>query len=137
MALRPVTDVRPSQREREGHDLSREVRVVTYRRVATNEEYKPCTLDAQEADIKACLALRPNWTVVGEYVERASAMDMVGRPKLRALLEAAGRDEFDVVLVATVDRWSRRFSDLASTVEYLHDLGVEFVSVGGPLISCR
>lgn len=123
------------RRQATRQDPNREVKVVTYRRASTDEENQPYSLDAQQADIQSFLALRPNWTVVAEYVERASAKDVAGRPQLQSLLDAAGRDQFDAVLVAKVDRWSRRVSDVASTVEYLHDLGVEFVSVAEPFIS--
>ena len=82
------------------------VRVALYRRASTDEANQPYSLDAQEQRLRPYAASHPGWQVVGDYVERASAKDVEGRPQLKALLKAAAAGEFDLVLVARIDRWS-------------------------------
>ena len=104
------------------------VRVALYRRASTDEHNQPFSLDAQGAMLRACVARHPEWTVVADHVERASGKDVAGRPELRALLAAAAHDQFDLVVVARIDRWSRSLIDLLHTVEQLDKAGVGFHS---------
>ena len=104
------------------------VRVALYRRASTDEANQPYSLDAQEQRLRPYAASHPGWQVVGDYVERASAKDIEGRPQLKALLKAAAAGEFDLVLVARIDRWSRSLGDLLYTVDDLAAAGVAFHS---------
>jgi site-specific DNA recombinase len=70
----------------------------------------------------------PGWVEVGNYVERASAKDVTGRPQLQQLLNDAAAGKFDLVLVARIDRWSRNLADLLDTVSFLEKHGVAFHS---------
>ncbi|MFC6286665.1 recombinase family protein [Nocardioides sp. GCM10027113] len=104
------------------------VRVALYRRASTDEGNQPFSLDAQEQRLLPYVASQPGWTVVGDYVERASAKDVDGRPELQRLLADAERGRFDLVLVARIDRWSRSLIDLLDTVDHLAGHGVGFHS---------
>ncbi len=104
------------------------VRVALYRRASTDEHNQPYSLDAQDTRLRAYVASHPEWTVVADHVERASGKDVAGRPELRALLAAAAHDQFDLVVVARIDRWSRSLIDLLHTVEQLDKAGVGFHS---------
>lgn len=62
------------------------------------------------------------------WVDKASGKDP-DRPGQKELMgEAMGR-RVQVVAVAKIDRWARSVSHLATSVERLHDRGVEFVAV--------
>ena len=51
------------------------------------------------------------------------------RPALASLLSDAGRGEFDIVVVHSLDRWSRDFSMLFQTLQLLGNHGVGFVTL--------
>jgi site-specific DNA recombinase len=111
-----------------GADAERELRVAWYRRASTDEANQPYSLDAQEQRLSAYTQAQPGWTFVGDYVERASAKDVEGRPQLQRLLDDAAADKFDLVLVARLDRWSRNLVDCLDTVDFLTEHGVAFHS---------
>ncbi|MDO9494309.1 MAG: recombinase family protein [Nocardioides sp.] len=107
---------------------TRPARVATYKRASTDEGNQPYSLEAQQMRIDAFLLGRPEWTVVAEYEERASAKDIEGRPQMLRLLDDAARDKFDIVLVARLDRWSRSLIDVLDTVEELDEVDVSLAS---------
>lgn len=111
-----------------GDDAPRHLRVAWYRRASTDEGNQPYSLDAQEERLRSYTAAHPGWEFVGDYVERASAKDIDGRPELQRLLTDAANDAFDLVLVARLDRWSRNLIDCLDTVDYLTEHGVAFHS---------
>lgn len=116
-------------------DPNAPVRVAYYRRGSTDEENQPYTLDAQLADMDRYMKAQPTWHLVADFTERMSAKDVDGRPEFKRLLKAAAAGEFDLVLVAKLDRWSRNLVDADQTVKYLQSLGVAFHSVAEPMIS--
>jgi site-specific DNA recombinase len=106
-----------------------ELRVATYRRASPDEGNRPYSLDAQERRLRPYIASHPGWVEVGDYVERASAKDNTSRPQLQQLLRDAASGNFDLVLVANIDRWSRNLADLLDTIAFLGEHGVAFHSV--------
>lgn len=104
------------------------VRVALYRRASTDEGNQPYSLDAQDARLRAHVAGQDTWTVVEDYVERASGKDVAGRSELQRLLADAAAGRFDMVVVARIDRWSRSLVHLLDTVAHLDAAGVGFCS---------
>jgi site-specific DNA recombinase len=105
------------------------VRVALYRRASTDDEgNQPFSLDAQLQRLQPYVPSHPGWAIVEDYVERASAKDIDGRPQLKRLLKDATTGRFDLVLVARIDRWSRSLVDLLDTVAYLDTNAVAFHS---------
>lgn len=104
------------------------VRVARYRRASTDEANQPYSLDAQEQRLVPYIASHPGWVATGDYVERASAKDVAGRPQLQLLLRDAAAGKFDLLLVARIDRWSRNLADLLDTVSFLGEHKVAFHS---------
>ena len=104
------------------------IRVARYRRASTDEGNQPYSLDAQELRLVPYIGSHPGWVEAGDYVERASAKDVDGRPQLQQLLRDAAAGKFDLVLVARIDRWSRNLADLLNTVICLSDHTVAFHS---------
>ena len=93
-------------------------RYVTYRRVSSQEQGKSgLGLEAQARDIQLFLdnyAETP-YVVVGDFVETHTGSDN-DRPKLNAAI-ALARKEGAVLVVAKLDRLSRRVSFLAALME--------------------
>ena len=94
------------------------VRYVTYRRVSTKEQGKSgLGLEAQDRDIHIFLeSYSPEpWEVVAEYVEVHSGSDDE-RPELQRAIRTA-KKENAILLVAKLDRLSRKVSFLASLMD--------------------
>ena len=99
-------------------------RYVTYRRISTKEQQRSgLGLDAQARDIQLFLENYADtpFEVVGEFVETHSGSDN-HRPELTAAIELA-KDQKAVLVVAKLDRLSRKVSFIASLME---DKDLEF-----------
>ena len=93
-------------------------RYVTYKRVSTKEQGRSgLGLEAQERDIQLYLENYSDepYEVIGEFLDIQSGTED-GRPELAKAIEVAKR-EGAVLLVAKVDRLSRRVSFIASLIE--------------------
>jgi site-specific DNA recombinase len=98
------------------------VRAVAYVRVSDLSQVDGHSLDAQERLFKE-LCKNRNWEPVSIYREegRSAHVDAIARrPVFRKLLEDVTKHDFDVVVVHTLDRWSR---NLKITLESLTTLG--------------
>lgn len=109
--------------------LPTDARVALYLRVSTTT---PKNGRAQNPDNQRRqlldLAKAMRWQVVAEFEDRESGAKSA-RPGFRAMMEAAARREFDVVLVWSLDRFSRE--GIAKTFDHLRRLdnyGVGFRS---------
>jgi site-specific DNA recombinase len=104
------------------------LRVFLYRRVNQDpdEVHQPYSLDAELQALWACIPSHPGWVEAGDYLERATAEYLKGRPQLQLLLRDTASGKFDLVLVASFDRWSRNLADLLNTVTCLSDHTVAF-----------
>src|SRR3954465_6137748 len=72
-------------------------------------------------------ALRRGFPVVHEYVDHASGAKN-DRTEYRAMLEAARRRQFDVLLVWRYDRFARSMRDLVNALSEFDSLGIDFIS---------
>jgi DNA invertase Pin-like site-specific DNA recombinase len=70
-------------------------------------------------------AERMRWEKV-VYLERESTRKK--RPQLEALMEAARRREFDVVLVWKLDRFGRSVQELVANIQDLDRAGIRFIA---------
>jgi site-specific DNA recombinase len=98
------------------------MRAVGYIRVSDASQIDGHSLDAQERLFRE-LCKNRNWEPVGIYREegKSAHVDAIARrPVFRKLLDDVTRHEFDVVVVHTLDRWSR---NLKITLESLTMLG--------------
>lgn len=68
------------------------------------------------------------WEIYQEYVDQASALDMLGRKAWQALLRAASHHRFDVLVVWKLDRAFRSVSHAANTLELLRNYKIQFKS---------
>jgi DNA invertase Pin-like site-specific DNA recombinase len=99
------------------------VRAVAYTRISNDPEGMALGVARQLEEIEA-LAARIGVDVSKHYEDNdRSAMSGV-RPEFERMLAAAGRREFDMVLVWAPDRLYRRLSDLERLVDALGDIEV-------------
>jgi len=98
------------------------MRAVGYVRVSDVSQIEGHSLDAQERLFKE-LCKNRGWEPVRIYREegKSAHVDSIARrPEFRKLLDDAAKREFDIVVVHTLDRWSR---NLQITLESLNILG--------------
>jgi len=108
-------------------------RAALYVRVSSQEQHT----DMQYYDLRR-FAEQRGFEIVHEYSDRTSGARS-SRPGLDAMLAAARKREFDVLLVWASDRLARSVRHFLEVLDELNHLGVEFVSfreqldTGGPL----
>jgi len=98
------------------------MKAVAYLRVSSQSQVDGHSLDAQERLFKE-LCKNRDWEPIRIYREEGKSAHVEAinrRPVFRHLMEDAERHEFDVVVVHTLDRWSR---NLKITLESLTILG--------------
>ncbi|MGD0511244.1 MAG: recombinase family protein, partial [Candidatus Micrarchaeaceae archaeon] len=97
------------------------MKAVAYLRVSDISQVEGHSLDAQERLFRE-LCKNRSWEAVRIYREegRSAHFDAIARrPIFRQLLDDAAKQEFDIVIVHTLDRWSR---NLRVTLESLKTL---------------
>jgi len=116
----------PAGEDREGHG-DEGVNVAVYARVSTDSQ----DASNQLPEIEQLVAAR-GWRVTHCYTETISGTARV-RPQLDAMLAAAHRGEFKVLVVWALDRLSRRgIAEVSSIIAKLERAGVALVSVREP-----
>ena len=103
-------------------------RAVAYLRVSSISQVDGHSLNAQERLFNQLCESR-GWAAVRVYREEgqsAHSESVKKRPIFRQLMEDAKRDQFDIVVVHTLDRWSR---NLRVTLESLANLGMHNVAL--------
>lgn len=92
------------------------MRTAIYARVSTRDRGQD--VENQLLQLRE-FCLRSNWIVVCEYIDQASAKS-ANRPEFQAMLAAAVRREFDMVLFWSLDRFSRE--GVLQTLQHLQAL---------------
>ena len=106
-------------------------RAAGYIRVSDESQVEGHSLDAQRREITRYCKSR-GYELVRIYVDAgvsAYTEHIEDRPEFAELLRDAERDLYDVVVVHTVDRWARRMSVQAQSLDRLSKAGVDFESV--------
>ena len=107
------------------------MRVAIYRRISTDEERQPFSLDAQQERLAAYIAAQPGWVLARSYSDRMSGKRL-DRPGLQQALQDARAGRYDLLLVFKVDRLARSTGGLAKVLEELDAAGVAFRSASEP-----
>jgi site-specific DNA recombinase len=107
------------------------VRVAVYRRISTDEERQPFSLDVQQERLAAYVAAQPGWALTRSYSDRMSGKRL-DRPGLQQALHDARTGRYDLLLVFKVDRLARSTGGLAKVLEQLDAGGVAFRSASEP-----
>jgi len=87
---------------------------------------------ALQADETSEFIIRRQWEQTHSFVDEGLSGASTKRPELRAMMEAARRRVFDVLVVYRADRVFRSLQELLGTIAELAALGVGFVSVTEP-----
>lgn len=111
--------------------MSQPLRAATYRRVSTPEQADDGFGLPAQRQICVDYANLKGWTLdpAHEYVDEGISGTNPNRPGWRAMLAAAKRRDFDVLIVPKLDRFSRSAGHAQIEVRNLLDAGVQFVSV--------
>jgi site-specific DNA recombinase len=107
------------------------VRVAIYRRISTDEERQPFSLDAQQERLATSVAAQPGWVLTRNYSDRMSGKRL-DRPGLQQALRDARAGRYELLLVFKVDRLARSTGGLAKVLEELDAAGVAFRSASEP-----
>ena len=108
------------------------MKAVPYIRVSDSSQVEGNSLDAQERLFKELCKSR-DWEPGRIYREegKSAHVDSISkRPVFRQLLDDAGDNQFDVVVVHTLDRWSR---NLKITIESINRLTANNVGLSPSL----
>jgi len=104
-------------------------RVAIYSRVSTEEQAKEgISIDAQLAKCKSYCDAR-GWTIYKMYIDPGFSAGTLDRPAMTELLKDADTNQFDIILVYKIDRFSRRLKDLIMVLEELKLKNINFTSV--------
>ena len=107
------------------------MKAVGYLRVSDVSQVDGHSLDAQERLFRE-LCKNRGWEAVRVYREegRSAHVEAIARrPVFRQLLEDAGRNVFDVVVVHTLDRWSRNQRVMLESLAILAKHNASLVSI--------
>lgn len=105
------------------------MRAVAYCRVSTNKEEQIDSLGSQQKFFKD-YASNNKYELVKIYADEGkSGTKMKNRTMLKALLNDAKRDMFDIVLIKDVSRLARNTLDFLTSIRNLKSLGIKVVFV--------
>ena len=106
-------------------------RAVAYIRVSDLSQVEGHSLDAQER-LFTDLCKSRGWTLVKVYREEgksAHSDSIRKRPVFRQLLGDSANDQFDIVVVHTLDRWARNLRVMLESIATLASHNVALVSI--------
>ena len=103
-------------------------RVAIYTRASKGEQDNSHSLDAQR---NACIAFaqKRGWQVREIYEDPGFSASDTKHPAFQTMMADAGNNLFDVVLVYTLDRFSRNIGDMLSSFKCLDDNKIPLTSV--------
>ena len=101
-------------------------RVVIYARVSTEHEAQLSALGNQVDWYKPILAARPEWALVGQYIDEGiTGTSAEKRPEFMRMIEDAKKGQFDMIITREVSRFARNTVDTLQYTRLLRDHGVE------------
>ena len=107
------------------------MRAVGYIRVSDKEQLDGWSMSGQRHEFERYCEQK-GWQAVEMYAEEgiSARSDSIGkRPQFRRLLEDCRRGRFEVVIVHSLDRWSRNVGVTLETFKQLADSRIAFVSI--------
>lgn len=112
------------------------MRAAIYARLSTDKQ----DLSSIADQYRVCtdFATRQGWKVVARYADEGISGAAIGnRPGFNTMMDAATRDEIDVLLVVELSRLSRSAGDLNKTIDRLTFRGVRVIGVSNGYDSAR
>ena len=107
------------------------MKAALYARVSTDEQVDNWSLSAQKHEFKE-LCQQKGWQMGDIYSEEgvsAHTNSIDKRPQFRQILEDCKKGTFDVIVVHSLDRWSRNLGVTLESFKYLADNHIAFVSI--------
>ncbi len=107
------------------------MKAVAYIRVSDKDQVEGFSLDAQERHFNDYCKSR-GWDPIGIYREegRSAHVDTIeGRPEFQRLIDDSAGNTFEVVVVHTIDRWSRNLKVTLESLSILGNNDVGLVSI--------
>ena len=102
-------------------------RVVIYARVSTEHEAQISALENQIDWYKPILAARPEWELVGQYIDEGiTGTSAEKRPQFMKMIRDAKQKKFDMIITREVSRFARNTVD---TLKYTRELKAKGVEV--------
>jgi len=109
------------------------MRAVIYLRQSKDAAGNELAVSRQREDCRK-LADERGWIVTGEYVDNdRSASSGRIRPQYEAMLTAADRSEFDIIVCWHIDRLTRRLADLVTLIPRLEAARIRVATVSGDI----
>ena len=102
-------------------------RVTVYARYSSDNQ-REASIDDQVRLCREFLS-REGWTLVKTFQDAAISGSTGFRPGYQALIEAAGKGQFDIVVAEALDRLSRDQADVATLFKHLRFAGVRIVTL--------
>ena len=107
------------------------MKAVLYARVSTEDQLENWSIQAQTRTFQD-YCQQKDWKCVGIYKEegKSARSDSVEkRPQFRKLLDDCKKRDFDVIVVHSLDRWSRNLSVTLQSFKQLAEQGISFCSI--------
>ena len=102
-------------------------RVVIYARVSTEHEAQISALENQVDWYKPILEARPDWILVGQYIDEGiTGTSAQKRPQFMKMIADAKKNKFDMIITREVSRFARNTVD---TLQYTRELKARGVEV--------
>jgi len=111
--------------------LLEQKRAVTYTRVSDQSQVQGHSLSAQERLFRE-LCQNRGWQAVDVYREegKSAHVDAINkRPVFRKLLDDATKHQFDVIVIHTLDRWSRNLKVMLESLSILSKHNIGLISI--------
>lgn len=99
-------------------------RVAAYCRVSTLREQQEESYEMQRQYYQDMILARPDWKLVGLYLDRRSATKVKNRPGFQKMLADAEAEKLDLVICKSVSRFARNIVDCQKYVKQFQALGV-------------
>ncbi len=100
------------------------MKAAVYARVSTTDQ----NCDLQLRELREYVGRR-GWESAGEFIDLWVTGSKASRPALDRLMAAAGRRQFDCILVWKVDRFGRSVLHLSQQLAALTSSGVRFIAI--------
>lgn len=103
-------------------------RVRKYLRYSSDEQSTGWSIEAQDDICDKFIAGHSDWEFTGRYVDEGISGTTTDRADFQRMLEDAHSGEFDILVCAKLDRFSRSLVDIILTINDLKDHDVLFAS---------
>lgn len=108
--------------------MSKSKAAVGYGRVSTTSESQESSIPTQRDRIKSYCNSK-GWSFVKFFQDKGASGKDVERTGFNSLKNYLQQNEIDALIVTNLDRFSRNPRDVIGEIDWLNDIGVDFVSI--------